>query len=455
MEYVVVFLAGFAAAAAAIGIGGYSYACYLANEKRRLRLACDQEMQRLNSLYTNEKERLTNACDSELQRLKTWSEDEGRKFDSWRERLRSDDAALGEQASRLDRREKQHDADLRAFEARLIHYDSLQKENASLKRDIFNQSVHVKKLNRDHAALTRQQEELERKTDDVAARYLKESVSWVAAKLNASNFSTCKKRLLKVIEVCREIGFDIPAEKDEELVADLKENYEQVLRADFAKEEQARIRAQIREEERFAKEIDKKIREAEREQSVIQGALEKALEKAQDKYSAEVEHLRARLKEAEENAQRAKSQAQMTRAGHVYVISNIGSFGEGVFKIGMTRRLEPLERVRELSGASVPFPFDVHMMISSDDAPSLENALHRELRKQRMNKVNFRKEFFRVDIEAIQSVAAMHHGKVDYVIDPEALQYRETLEMPDEDYEFIEGAAQSLSEDEDAAIVDE
>ena len=94
-------------------------------------------------------------------------------------------------------------------------------------------------------------------------------------------------------------------------------------------------------------------------------------------------------------------------------------------------------------------------MISSDDAPSLENALHRELRKQRMNKVNFRKEFFRVDIEAIQNIAAMHHGKVDYVADPEALQYRETLDMPDEDYEFIEETAQSLTEDEDDSVVDE
>ena len=79
----------------------------------------------------------------------------------------------------------------------------------------------------------------------------------------------------------------------------------------------------------------------------------------------------------------------------MYVLSNIGSFGEGVYKIGMTRRLEPQDRVRELGDASVPFPFDVHMMISCDDAPSLENALHRESHKQRVNKVNFRKEFFR------------------------------------------------------------
>ena len=230
--------------------------------------------------------------------------------------------------------------------------------------------------------------------------------------------------MLKVVEECRSIGFNVPEEQEESLTQDLKTLYEKILREDFQRQEQARIRVQIREDERLAREIDKKIQEAEREQSAIAAALEKALEKTKDEHSAEVELLRARLKEAEENAQRAKSQAQMTRAGHVYVISNIGSFGEGMLKVGMTRRLEPMDRVKELGDASVPFPFDVHMMISSDDAPTLENTLHRELHKKRVNKVNFRKEFFHADIDLIRDIVEKHHGKVDYVADPEALQFR-------------------------------
>ena len=98
---------------------------------------------------------------------------------------------------------------------------------------------------------------------------------------------------------------------------------------------------QVREEEKLAREIDKQIKDAEREKAAIQAALEKALKETQDEHSAEVELLKARLKEAEEKAQRAISQAQLTKSGHVYVLSNIGSFGDGVFKIGMTRSLEP------------------------------------------------------------------------------------------------------------------
>ena len=90
-----------------------------------------------------------------------------------------------------------------------------------------------------------------------------------------------------------------------------------------------------------------------------------------------------KLAEAQASSERAKSMAQLTKAGHVYILSNIGSFGEGIFKVGMTRRLEPQDRVKELGDASVPFPFDVHAMISCENAPGLENALHKELARYR------------------------------------------------------------------------
>jgi hypothetical protein len=94
--------------------------------------------------------------------------------------------------------------------------------------------------------------------------------------------------------------------------------------------------------------------------------------------------------------------AQQTKTGHVYVISNVGSFGTDVLKIGLTRRLEPLDRIRELGDASVPFEFDVHAMILSDDAPALEHALHRHFIASQVNKVNPRKEFFRVSLKTIR-----------------------------------------------------
>jgi hypothetical protein len=136
------------------------------------------------------------------------------------------------------------------------------------------------------------------------------------------------------------------------------------------------------------------------------------------------------------------------------VISNIGSFGEGIFKVGMTRRLEPTERVRELGDASVPFPFDVHMMISCGDAPTLENALHRKLVKQQVNKTNPRKEFFRTDIETIVQIVKENHGDVQYVADAEALQYRQSLTMPEEDQQFIEHVFEELENEDETFAQD-
>ena len=121
--------------------------------------------------------------------------------------------------------------------------------------------------------------------------------------------------------------------------------------------------------------------------------------------------------------------AQQTRTGHVYVISNIGSFGEDVFKIGMTRRLEPTDRIRELGDASVPFEFDVHAMIFSEDAPSLEKQLHRHFLRQQVNKVNPRKEFFRIGITDIKQELEVLGVQTQWSMAAQAREYRETLQI--------------------------
>ncbi len=114
------------------------------------------------------------------------------------------------------------------------------------------------------------------------------------------------------------------------------------------------------------------------------------------------------------------------KSGHVYVISNIGSFGENVFKVGMTQRIEGdepwMERVRELGDASVPFPFDVHLVIYAEDAQGLERDFHSALRQYQVNKLNPRKEFFRINLDAIIQVLKEHHGEVKHLADPEALE---------------------------------
>lgn len=206
-------------------------------------------------------------------------------------------------------------------------------------------------------------------------------------------------------------------------------------KAQEEKEYQAEIKRQMREEKQRQDELDRQQQEAEEEENRLaeqQKVLEEALLAAEGAYKEELERqrleLEQKIQEVHQQYERAKSMAQLTRQGHVYIISNIGSFGEDVYKIGMTRRLEPMERVKELSGASVPFDFDVHAMISCDDAPALEKTLHDQLESYRINRINLRKEFFRVDLSKIINEVERHHGQVEYIADPAALQYLQSQE---------------------------
>ena len=159
----------------------------------------------------------------------------------------------------------------------------------------------------------------------------------------------------------------------------------------------------------------------------MQDILARAREEEKLKYQGELAVLTARLAEAEAKGQRALSMAQQTRSGHVYIISNIGSFGDNIFKIGMTRRLEPLDRIRELGDASVPFAFDVHALIYAEDAPRLERELHRRFLTNQVNKVNPRKEFFRVGIADLKVAADVLGLQCTWTLASVAAEYRETL----------------------------
>jgi len=202
------------------------------------------------------------------------------------------------------------------------------------------------------------------------------------------------------------------------------------------REEQRAIQEQIREEEKARRDYARAMQEAAREEATIRQAMEKARAEAEhataqerEKLEVQLAELAQRLTEAEAKNQRALSMAQQTRAGHVYVISNIGAFGEEVFKIGLTRRLEPLDRVAELGGASVPFTFDVHAMIYNDDAPALEQLLHKHFDDLRVNKVNYRKEFFRIPLERVREFAVQNKLDVTFTMTAEASEYRETLAL--------------------------
>jgi len=200
------------------------------------------------------------------------------------------------------------------------------------------------------------------------------------------------------------------------------------------KEEARAIRAEQREEERAQREFEKARKDAEMEEKRFQKALERAKKdlglvsgEKLDELNSQIAQLEQNLKDAYEAKARAISRAQETKSGHVYIISNLGSFGENVYKIGMTRRLEPMDRVKELGDASVPFTFDLHAMIFSENAPELENLLHKEFDDRRINKVNYRKEYFRVSLDEIEQVIIDKYEKeVDFIKVIEAQQFRET-----------------------------
>jgi multidrug efflux pump subunit AcrA (membrane-fusion protein) len=343
---------------------------------------------------------------------------------------------------------------LSSFRSQVTSYEDLRNENKILKRDMLALDLSIRKLRMDGQNELVRHNTLTERIDDLGGRYLKDSVKWIGASLNANNYAACKQRLLDVVRRCRDAGLPVTEAEESSLVAELKLDFERAVRVAFEREEQARIKAQIREEQQREREVERELKQREREQEAVQSALAEALARAAGEHSAEVERLRAQLAEAEARTQRAVSQAQLTKAGYVYVISNIGSFGEGVFKVGMTRRLEPHDRVRELGDASVPFPFDVHMMISCDDAPALELALHKALHRQQVNKTNPRKEFFRADIESIRQVVVANHGDVEYTADPAALQYRQSLTMSDEDLEFIEEVFDEAEDQENVSVAD-
>lgn len=262
-------------------------------------------------------------------------------------------------------------------------------------------------------------------------------------KVSPSSFGRTLERIEKLANnleksaATMECGFDI--DYIELKFEECKLQYQYTLKKQEEIAEQKLIKEQIREEQRAIKEFEKAIAEAEKEEKMYRNLLDKAqqeLAQANEQERSEMEQriaiLEQQLAEAEAKEERAKSMAEQTRKGHVYVISNIGSFGEDVYKIGLTRRLEPMDRVKELGDASVPFPFDVHAMIYTDDAPALETALHREFHSQRVNAVNIRKEFFSVDLEEIKDAVEKIAG-VDAQFKMTALaeDYYESLRLSD------------------------
>jgi len=256
-----------------------------------------------------------------------------------------------------------------------------------------------------------------------------------------NNAEKTKERINKAFEAINKLGASHQIEITAAFLAlkqeELSLTYEHEQKKYEEKEEQRRLREQMREEEKAQREFERAQEEAEEEEIRYEKALEKARKELSlagganvDVLQDKIKVLEVQLQEAHQKKERAIAMAQLTKVGHIYVISNIGSFGEDVYKLGMTRRLDPLDRVRELGDASVPFLFDVHAIIYSENAPQLEYELHKKFSDRRLNRINTKKEFFRVSLDEIEAFVREHTGAtIEFTKAAEARDYRETLTL--------------------------
>lgn len=256
------------------------------------------------------------------------------------------------------------------------------------------------------------------------------------------NIELGEKRIRQSFEACNKLGRVMTVRLADEYLDlkldELRLAHEYQVKKQEEKEEAKRVREELREQAKLEQEIRAAREKIAKERKHFTTAL-RDLNLRLDKASSDEERSALLLKISEVETGKAALdneeklidyREQNAKAGYVYVISNIGAFGEGVYKIGMTRRLDPMERIDELGDASVPFWFDVHALVFSDNAPALEAKLHERFASGRLNKVNGRKEFFRADIAEIEEVIrANYDAVVEVTREAAAEQYRESLRM--------------------------
>lgn len=264
--------------------------------------------------------------------------------------------------------------------------------------------------------------------------------------LSVKNIDNMRGKISKSFETLNKIfkvdGLQLNKSILELKLEELNLVYSYELKRQQEIEQQKEIKAQMIEEEKVRREIEQEKKKIEKDQAQFSNEINKLMKYLQKTsndiekqlYIDKVKELEEKIKELEKAKETVLERGANAKAGFVYIISNIGSFGENVYKIGMTRRLEPMDRIKELSSASVPFEFDVHAMIFSGDAPDLEAKLHQHFQKQSVNRVNPRKEFFHVTLDEIEQVVKENfNSTVEFTRIPVAKEYRRSLAISQEE----------------------
>ncbi len=273
-------------------------------------------------------------------------------------------------------------------------------------------------------------------------RLFNAETSQLINKVNSKNIESMQNKIFKSYEGINKI-FETDNVRIPETLLDIKLEMLDLMHKYQVKIEDEKIirreeRARLKEIEQAEKEMEKKLKELDKDIRHHNNEIKKLtmylnntdLQVEKELYIEKIRELDQSLKDLNSERENVEDRKDNAQSGFVYIISNIGSFGENVYKIGVTRRLEPMDRINELSSASVPFEFDVHALIFSENAFELESKLHEYFKKYKVNKVNGRKEFFKVNINEIKDkVLSEHNSTVQFIDEPKAIQYREALRL--------------------------
>ena len=418
----------------------------------------DNEIERIKQEAHEEQQKVINQYKADIENLKS-------NYETVKETLDKENQKLKTQQIKLNSMK----ALVKAINKAVDHYDLDKPEQLGLTKEQYDQlnelvpSVELPLESNDIQDLKKQNKENTKRLDEILAKYetryttktnkaiyqlmvvaLRAELQNILTGIKYNKLDSCLAQLNEMIARYLKITSDgnqsiaptlnkFIAEIHVIFEALIKTEYEYYVRKEKARAEQQALREQMRQEaeERKAMELE-----------------QKKIEKEESKYKSEISNIQQQINSSDDNAKNAallkkieELQAQLAnvseqkeqiisrqngKAGYVYVISNLGSFGENTFKVGMTRRLDPMDRVKELGDASVPFPFDVHSFIFSDDAVGLESELHKRLNDKRKNKINLRKEFFDVSIDELEKLVQEINPAAEFKTTMLATEFRQS-----------------------------
>lgn len=323
-------------------------------------------------------------------------------------------------------------------------YDALSSEECKNKLSLLKAEEKNLTKNKQHVTLSVTGRTKKADKDNITqiTRCFNAECDNVLLNLTVKTIDTSRKKITSAFESLNRVfavdGIELSKQFLNIKLEELNLVYSAALKKQQEDEIQKEIKEQMKEEQKALREYENEKKKIEKDQTQVNNEINRLMQYLSKSnsdiekqlYADKIRELEDKIKELEERHKDVTHRQETATAGYVYVISNIGSFGDDVYKIGMTRRLEPMDRIKELSNASVPFSFDVHAMIFSENAPKLETALHERFRNRSINQVNFRKEFFRVTLDEIEDVVKNEFdGIAEFTRIPAATEYRQTVEI--------------------------